>query len=323
MRTVDDLRAALADARTPAGVDVDAVRGRARKGRRRRATLAVAGTAVAVAAAIAVPAMVNGRPSSAPAATPRIDGCPNAYPAVLGNSGAGLDESFVPFPVTGMLLCQFRSPTVNGPLPLFVSRVVPPADARELVAGMTTARPPAKVCTDEYIWPAILVVSGHGRSVLLDVQASGCTRVTNGVLTGALDKRGFLQIEQSAPARLRCPARFEDAVPEPRGASKRLVSVRADLLRICEYTWGGTLVLGGEREFDGAGARDVVRGWEAMPRGAHSCPPALARERILVLVRGEGRTVRLGGTKDACNILANGSVMIQDVDWSKLLAPRK
>lgn len=326
MRTVDDLRAALADDGTPAGVDLAAVRRRARQRARRTAAAAV-GVAAAVAAAVAVPtALVGGggtavEPANRTAAPAAAEDCPTLFPDPTRNTGPGLADRLVPFQVETGLLCEYgligdmRPPTYSK---LAGSRPLSAAVVRDLVArlerGTVQDRPPACYHSDP---PAeVLRLAGAGRLLSLRVDPSECAQVTNGTrhLYAPTATAAVLAAVKATPTRLSCPAAIPSG-PSPTGPADRLVPFRPVRVLICLYREPVGPYKEHARsgppfrwELDGADAAAYVRRLEALPTRVATCGglhPGMHENYAILVVGSTGRITLVGYDYD-CSAASNG-----------------
>jgi hypothetical protein len=329
MRTVDELRTALGDADTPAGIDLDAVRARAHR-RRRTAALAAVAAVAGLAVIVTVPVVLAG--PRTPAATPPAgtgSDCPDRYPQSLRNSGPGLGDRLVPFRPDGALVCEYRAELDWSPVPhrplvtvLTASRVLAAADARSLLARFERgASHPARRCPLPGAAPVIVQMSGSGRTVVLRVYPDGCPEVSNGIRTTypGIATSALLDLLYGPPARLTCP---QGARQEPlridRKPSGPLVPVRTELMLVCQYIAGQRDAVQ-TREYDGQAARDAVASLESRPLAWGVPCPAPGQFSYLVLVRGEGPAVTLVGSNSGCHTLSSGTKSVMGVDWAALL----
>jgi hypothetical protein len=312
MKTVHDLRAALDDADTPAGIDLTAVRRRA--GRQRRSAFAAAGVAAVVAAAVAVPAAVTGQFLAGPATRAAAESCPNDFPRPLGNSGPGLAERLVPFTVDAALVCEYHVDSTDLTYSvLTTSRQLTPQTARALVAELEISRRRPDACTLEFRPSIVLRATGSGRTVLLLFNPAGCASVTNGVRTVMLgyDKAGVLDLLETARPLLTCPARADGQRPVPVGPTNRLVPFTPVRLVICSYPDPfppGSYGKPERHEIGGPQAADYLRRLDAQPTTKPRCLTTPGNHhRYLIKVLGPaGQAATLTGDDFDCVSTSNG-----------------
>jgi hypothetical protein len=337
VNTIDDLRTALGDKATPAGVDVRAVR---RRAGRQRGWL-VAGTAVAVLAvtfAVALPLRTTegGAPPARPSPTPPAAAadCPRSYPRDLHNSGPGLAAHLVPMAIDAVVACEYhgsylsRQPTPPAAfMYLTASRQLRKQDGRALVDLLERAAPrhPAGCETDGA--SMLLQVTGGGRTVSLRVDPFGCGIATNGHTTrfgGPAATTSLLALLAGTPPRLACPATPDaDEWAAPRKGQTHILPFLPDRLIMCRYgpMPGTRLTPDWTHELDGPDAREFVRILDAEPEFAPApCPTRSPAYRYEVVLSGEGQRAVLTGSDNGCVALGN-SRRVVDVDWDKLLSP--
>lgn len=322
MNTTDDLRAALADDSTPAGIDVGAVRRRA--GRQRRwAAAGAAAAVVAVALAVALPLQTTRgsapplRPSITPPSPAAAD-CPSYYPEDLGNSGGGLGERLVPMAVDSVLACQYILADTLNPLPDFEvryltgSRQLPAQAGRTLLAAMEQAAPRHPAGCAKEGESVLLRVTGAGRTVWLRVGVYGCGVVTNGETSrfaGQTVTTDLPRLLSATPPRVSCPEQEPRQHPGQPGPADRLVPFRPDYVLFCDWSGPGMHgedQLGPPQEADGEGARRYVQALESLPTAEPKCAPDPGLEgTYLVVILGQGQRATLFGSRK-CFHLTNG-----------------
>ncbi|HVQ89783.1 MAG TPA: hypothetical protein VMU51_01995 [Mycobacteriales bacterium] len=343
MNTIDDLRSALDDGATPAGIDLNAVRRRAEQQRRWTAAGAAAAV-VAVALAVALPLATTGGAAPTHGATrtqsagpPSTDDCPNSFPADLGNSGPGLDEQLVPMAVDSVLACEYHGAYVNRQPPppaasqrLVASRSLPATSARTLLATFQAGATRHPYCRGAERSSILLLVTGAGRTVRLRVDPFACGLITNGHAVrfpGPPATAILPALLAATPARLSCPAQPESQPWPDRNARPggHLISFVPDRLVFCRYgpMPGTSLDQGSPQEVDGAGAAEVIRRLDGQPDFQYvPCPiPAGDHYQYEVVLTGQGQRATLGGNDAGCSILASASRVVTGVDWGIVLDP--
>jgi hypothetical protein len=342
VNTIDDLRAALDDDATPAGIDIDAVRRRA--GRQRRGMAAAAASVAAVALAVTLPLATTGGATPTPGATPTqpasppsAGDCPNSFPADLGNSGPGLDGQLVPMAVDSVLACEYYGSYVNRQPPppaafqrLITSRSLPATAARALLTTFAQGAIRHPYCAGAERPSILLQVTGAGRTVRLRVDPFACGLVTNGHAArfpGSAATADLPALLSGTAPRLSCPAQPGSQPGPGRNAppAAHLVPFVPDRLLVCRYgpMPGANLDRDGSQEVDGAGAAEVVRRLDRLPDFQYTpCPIAAgAHFQYEVVLTGRGRQATLSGSDNGCSILAGATRTVDNVNWIEALDP--
>jgi hypothetical protein len=338
MRTVDDLRTALDDTGTPAGIEVDAIRRRA--GRQRGWTAGGAAAAVvAVSLAVALPlaARRNATVPTHPVSLPGAANCPSFYPAGLDNTGPGLDDQLVPMTVDSVVACHYNVLNLSRrPLPprafwwLTGSRQLPTPAARRLLATLERAavpRPSGCVTDGESV---LLQVAGAGRILRLRVDPFGCGLATNGHATryaGSTATADLPALLSGTPPRLSCPA-TPDQIDWPAPATEQtdhLVPFVPERLIVCRYDPlpGRRLDPNWVHELDGTDAAKAVRLLDQLPTFSyHPCPRgADPHHEYEVVLVGQGQRAALTGSDDGCRLLGGRQRVVEGLDAARLLWP--
>lgn len=336
----DQLRGALgADADTPAGVDLGAVRDRARSLRRRRTTALAGAAAVLTAAAIVVPAGLLGGggsgpdtgPVAAPAGTTATSGalalaCPPAPPAKPANSGAGLADALVPFPADDALVCVYddlapaagsKQPGGVGPGRVAAGGLsgvlrLSPADARTTADRLNSgATSPPLYCTADIGVPIVMVAGGQGRTVELRLEPYGCGTMTNGTSTRSGLTQQLRDLRSKAEATTECPTRQPDPEPRTRAATGTpLLPVETRRLLLCAYGTDGRR-LHQDRwagRTDDETTRSLVGRINASPeqQGVPGCVEDRS-PRLVVYAVAPGGVTRVFAISGACRTIGNSS----------------
>lgn len=335
----DQLRAALgADADTPAGVDVGAVRERARHLRRRRSTVLAGTAAVLTAAAIVVPAGLLGGggpgpdtgPVAAPAGTTAIPaGCPDQLPTEPVNTGPGLADRLIPFaPEEGLVCGYFPMPRAAGPGPLNGVLRLSARDLAATVARMNGPADPAPepICTADAGDPILLRVAGEGRVAILRLQPWGCGDVTNGTREQRVDPNLLRSLSTLVGESSNCPARLSGAQGLPSIVSPGPTLLPADTTRIlvCLYPNGENAT---NRDFrwnaavEPAATRTVVTSINAAPPVPENMPCTMegGRPRVLIVAVAPQRVQRLLGSAGNCRDITDGKRRVLDPESLDLL----
>ena len=318
MTGTDDLRAALADTDTPAGIDVTAVRDRARRARRRRLAVATSATAVAAALAVALPTALLApdrptAPGTTASAGPPL-ACPDTLPDRPSNAGPDLADALVPFTPDAALICSYVSvdPSTNpGPL-TGVARLT----AAETLAAVRRldAAPVAGgqfVCTSEFGWPFVLRVAGPGRAATLRLEPYGCGLVGNGTLTRAADadKAYLRDLAARAEGTSSCPA----SVREPNGlfsAEPGTTLLPTDTRRLLLCAYYDDVRRRGKAAWDAVIDRPqsgiLVRELNNSPAASERCTAEDVGPKVLIVAVAPDRVKRVLASLGGCRRLFDG-----------------
>jgi hypothetical protein len=309
MSTTEDLRAALADGDTPAGIDLGPVRRRAR--RLRRGRIAAAGTATALVAALAV-AVPYGllrspgpTPADAPAAAPS---CPDQAPDQVRDRGPA--DRLVPFAPDRVLVCGY-SPVAGR---LFAAGVLTASEARDVLTRLDRSppQPTRPLCTSDAGPDLLLRVAGAGRTASLLAQTYGCGTVTNGVRRLGGDKR-LLSGLLTGPSTAGCPARGASRPAAGARPGDTLLPAAADTLLLCRYETSQPqpkeppTALVHASVLAGRPARELVARLNALPTGPPPSCPSAGSPAVLVVTAQPDATGRVTAHLTGCPWATNGS----------------
>jgi hypothetical protein len=292
MTDLRQLRAALADETTPAGIDVAAVRTRARR-TRRRTLLVASAAAVAVVAAAAVPAaLAGGRQRTAPAAAAAdlTLRCPQPPSDVRD------ERPVVSFPARKLLVCEYGMADFQlVSATLQQDGAVVAAAERQVQEVARATRP----CAAIFGPPVVLeFAAADGRTETVTTQRIGCGLVGD----------AWLQKVRQAPGAASCPA----ILSAPSGGSaEEMLPAATDGVLVCGYSGklqDRTPPLVAAAALTGRPATALVEQANALPanQGEPSCPPANPAHLAVVVGLGPGAGARVVANL-FCPVVTNGT----------------
>jgi hypothetical protein len=307
MTDLTQLRAALADdERTPAGIDVAAIRTRARR-TRRRAVVAASVAVVAVLAAIAVPVGLLGadrRPVPAAAAVGDAElRCSQAPPQ--DRNGSPVPS----FQARQLLVCDYRfvvpasldqstgriRPALGGAT-VVVDREAVTAAQRQLRVNANQAR--GRPCTQQLSPPVTVgFAAADGRTASITTQKTGC---------GYISAEGPANLA-STPAAASCPAIASTPGGAPAGI---MMPVPRDGLLLCRYEGGPDdrdPPLAAAALLTGQSATALVEQANALSVGVPSCPNFGRSSQVAIIALGPGGGFPMAVANLLCPTLSNGT----------------
>jgi hypothetical protein len=291
MTDLEQLRAALADDRTPAGIDVAAIRTRSRRTRRRN-LLASAAAMVAVVAAVAVPAaLIDRRQDTVPAAaaTNATLRCPLRAPDRRD------DRPVVPFPARQLLVCEYGSPRSQ------VVSATLQQDGTVVAAAQRTLQDTARAtrpCPAILGPPVVLeFVAADGRTATVSTQQIGC---------GLVGPEWLRQVRQQTTAAA-CPKELPAAGGGSAGA---MLPASTEAVLVCRYSGrhqDRTPPLVAAAALTGRPAAALVEQADALPatQGEPSCPPPDPTSLAAIIGLGPEPRVRVIANL-FCPVVTNG-----------------